>query len=442
MRLTLKSIVPRGLFGRAALILIVPVIAIQLIVSVAFIQRHYAGVTKLMSQSIALEIGYLLREIDQSGSLEDAQAQVKSLAQALEITLVLPVAPEKIPAQDDIGMFDLSGQEVITSLRAKLASTLALSLIDDESGRFSIYLQTKHGPVSMTLSRKRVSASNPHQLLVLMVFTAILMTLIAYVFLRNQLFPITRLAKAAEAFGRGETVAYRPRGALEVRAAGAAFLDMRARIERQIESRTLLLSGVSHDLRGPLQRLKLGLTLLPEDAEIEALKQDVSDMERLVDEFLAFVRGDAMEEPEWVDPHDIARRVAANAARLGQSVSLWDLEPVGPVKLRAQAVTRALDNLVGNAVRYGTKTEISVASNDRFVRMIVEDNGPGIPESAREEAMVPFKRLDAARDPNQGGGVGLGLSIAADIARSHGGALRLGRSDRLNGLRAELTLRR
>ena len=121
---------------------------------------------------------------------------------------------------------------------------------------------------------------------------------------------------------------------------------------------------------------------------------------------------------------------------------MWDLEPVGLVKLRAQAVTRALDNLVGNAVRYGTKTEISVASNDRFVRMIVEDNGPGIPESAREEAMVPFKRLDAARDPNQGGGVGLGLSIAADIARSHGGALRLGRSDRLNGLRAELTLRR
>ncbi|MFA9232356.1 MAG: ATP-binding protein [Microgenomates group bacterium] len=442
MRLTLKSIVPRGLFGRAALILIVPVISIQLIVSVAFIQRHYAGVTKLMSHSIALEIGYLLQEIDQSGSLDEAQARVKPIAQALEITLVLPVAAAKIPAQDEIGTFDLSGHEVITSLRAKLSSTLALSLIDDESGQFKIFLQTKHGPVSMTLSRKRVSASNPHQLLVLMVFTAILMTLIAYVFLRNQLFPITRLAKAAEAFGRGETVAYRPRGALEVRAAGAAFLDMRARIERQIESRTLLLSGVSHDLRGPLQRLKLGLTLLPEDAETEALKQDVSDMERLVDEFLAFVRGDAMEEPEWVDPHDIARRVVANAARLGQSVSLWDLEPVGLVKLRAQAVTRALDNLVGNAVRYGTKTEISVASNDRFVRMIVEDNGPGIPESAREEAMVPFKRLDAARDPNQGGGVGLGLSIAADIARSHGGALRLGRSDRLNGLRAELTLRR
>ncbi len=442
MRMTLKSIVPRGLFGRAALILIVPVIAIQLIVSVAFIQRHYAGVTKLMSHSIALEISYLLREIDQSGSLEDAQARVKTLAKALEITLVLPVASDKIPAQDDIGTFDLSGHEVVTSLRAKLASTLALSLIDNESGQFSIYLQTKHGPVSMTLSRKRVSASNPHQLLVLMVFTAILMTLIAYVFLRNQLFPITRLAKAAEAFGRGETVAYRPRGALEVRAAGAAFLDMRARIERQIESRTLLLSGVSHDLRGPLQRLKLGLTLLPEDAETEALKQDVSDMERLVDEFLAFVRGDAMEDPEWVDPHEVARRVVANATRLGHSVSLWDLEPVGLVKLRAQAVTRALDNLVGNAVRYGTKTEISVAGNDRFVRMIVEDNGPGIPESAREEAMVPFKRLDAARDPNQGGGVGLGLSIAADIARSHGGALRLGRSDRLNGLRAELTLRR
>ncbi len=353
MRITLKSIVPRGLFGRAALILIVPVVAIQLIVSVAFIQRHYAGVTKLMSTSIALEMAHLVHEIDQSASIDLARARAEPLAMALEIALVLPVAATSIPAADEIGTFDLSGKEVIATLRSRLPNTIALSL-DDGTGKFSIYLQTKHGPVSMTLSRKRVSASNPHQLLVLMVFTAILMTLIAYVFMRNQLFPITRLAKAAEAFGRGETVPYRPRGALEVRAAGAAFLDMRARIERQIESRTLLLSGVSHDLRGPLQRLKLGLSFLPEDAETDALKQDVSDMERLVDEFLAFVRGDAMEDPELVDPHDIARRVVANALRLGHTVSLWDLEPVGLVKLRAQAVTRAMDNLVGNAVRYGT----------------------------------------------------------------------------------------
>jgi two-component system osmolarity sensor histidine kinase EnvZ len=269
------------------------------------------------------------------------------------------------------------------------------------------------------------------------------MTGVAYVFLRNQLTPIARMAQAAEAFGKGEIVPFRPRGATEVRAAGQAFLDMRLRIERQIEARTQMLSGVSHDLRTPLTRLKLGLSFLPEEEEVEALKRDVQQMERMVDEFLAFARGDAMEAAEEVDPAKLLAQVVADAVRAGQAVQLGPVEwPGGTMRLRPQAVRRALENLLGNAARHANRAVVGLSTNDRLVRLLVEDDGPGIPEGAREVALEPFQRLDAARDPNRGGGSGLGLAIAADIARSHGGALRLGQSEALGGLRAELTLAR
>jgi two-component system osmolarity sensor histidine kinase EnvZ len=303
-------------------------------------------------------------------------------------------------------------------------------------------VDTDWGTLQLTVDRRRLSASNPHQLLVLMLVTSALMTVIAFLFLSNQLRPIKQMADAADAFGKGQAIPFRPRGATEVRAAGLAFLDMRARIERQIEQRTLLLSGISHDLRTPLTRLKLGLSLMPDDEDTRALQGDVVDMERLVDEFLSFVRGDATEESVTVDPVALIRRVIENAERAGQQVSLVAVDGQGTVTLRAQAVARAVENLIGNAVRHGTRAEVSVTLTDRSLRITVEDDGPGIPADRRDEAMTAFARLDVARDPNRGGGVGLGLTIAADIARSHGGSLRLGDSARLGGLRADLTLMR
>jgi two-component system osmolarity sensor histidine kinase EnvZ len=273
-----------------------------------------------------------------------------------------------------------------------------------------------------------------------MVFVSVLMTVVAFLFLRNQLRPITRLAAAAEDFGKGRTVPYRPGGALEVRAAGRAFLDMRARIERQIEQRTLMLSGVSHDLRTPLTRLRLGLSLMPEDPEVQALQADVRQMQRMVDEFLAFVRGDAMEGTAATDAVALVQGVVARA---GEGVRLAAV--VGqaePVEMRPQAVARAVENLVSNATRYGRTVEVRLEFQDRTLRVTVEDDGPGIPEDQRDEAMRPFTRLGEERDPNRGGGVGLGLSIAADIAMSHGGALRLSQSGRLGGLRADLLIAR
>ena len=439
MPFRLKDYLPRGLFGRAALILIVPIVAIQLVVSIIFIQRHFDGVTKQLSRGVMLEVRYLVAEVD-AASGPSAKTAAADVAEGLGMTISLPASSPQL-MEDKRDFWDLAGREVGTTLHEGLANLTAVDLQTD-GRQVHLWLTTKAGPMMVSLPRSRVTASNPHQLLVLMLVASALMTGVAYVFLRNQLTPITRLAAAAEAFGRGENLPYRQRGALEVRAAGRAFLDMRARIERQIEQRTLMLSGVSHDLRTPLTRLKLGLSLLPDDADTAGLRHDVEDMERLVDEFLAFARGDAMEDSAMVDPADLVSSVVDKARRGGLNVALGDCTAAGLVRMRPVAVARALDNLIGNGVRYGTRAEVSLAYGERSLRLVVEDDGPGIPKDRRDEALLPFVRLDAARDPNHGGGVGLGLSIAADVARTHGGSLRLTDSARLGGLKAELVLAR
>ncbi len=351
-------------------------------------------------------------------------------------------APGPPPAADTSGFWDLSGRAVIATLHQELPDLIAVELVDDPQRAVRVWLHAGGQDVVMTVPRRRVSASNPHQLLVLMIATSVVMTLVAIYFLRMQLRPITRLAQAAEAFGKGQHLSYRPRGAQEVRAAGKAFLDMRARIERQIEQRTLMLSGISHDLRTPLTRMKLGLAMLPEDDETRALSADVAQMERMVDEFLAFVRGDAMETAEPADPVALARGVVENAVRAGHDVRFVPPEGAVILSLRPMAVARALENLVGNAVRHGTQVEVSLVVGERSVRIVVEDDGPGIPADRRDEAILPFTRLDGARDPNRGGGVGRGRSCAADGALSLGGQVRRGDRERLGGWRAELVLAR
>ena len=440
MAFTFKSYVPRSVYGRAALILVLPVVFVQVVVSVIFIQRHFDGVTRQLSRGAGIEVGLLLAQVDSAPDLSQAQARAAAVGAGLKFTAILP-ASKTAPVTDQRDVWDLSGREVGAVLRAALPQVLAVDMQTDPRN-VQVWVQTRFGGMQLDISRQRVSANNPHQLLVIMALASILMTAVAFAFLRNQLVPITRMAAAAEAFGRGQNLPYKPRGAAEVRAAGMAFLDMRARIERQIEQRTLMLSGVSHDLRGPLTRMKLGLSLMDQTDETEAILGDVQEMQRLVDAFLAFARGDAQEETLSVDPAELLAQVVAKTQRGGQVVSVGPCAGQGQVRMRPQAVTRALDNLIANALRYGTKARLSYALTDRSLRLVVEDDGPGIPAARREEALRPFARLDAARDPNLGGGVGLGLSIAADIARSHGGVLRLGQSGDLGGLMAELIVAR
>ncbi len=435
-----KNVLPRGLYGRAALILILPIVIIQLVVSIAFIQRHFEGVTRQMSRNIAQEIALILTEVEAEPDPGEAGRAAAALGVALAMNVSLPASAEA-PTADARIFYDLSGRVLIATLRDAFPRLGPVDLSDLRRVRF--VLGTDHGPMEIGFDRGRVSASNPHQLLVLMLFTGLLMTLIAFLFLRNQLRPIRRLARAAEAFGKGRIVPYKPAGAIEVRSAGNAFLDMRGRIERQIEQRTLLLSGISHDLRTPLTRLKLGLSMLGDDADAAAMSRDVDDMEKLLDAFLAFVRGDATEEQaELQDPVPLVQAIVEDARRSGQDVVLHKVEGAGQAPLRAGAVRRAVENLIGNATRYGSRAEVSLAILDRAIRITVEDDGPGIEQARRDEAMRPFTRLDTARNQDRGPGVGLGLAISADIARSHGGTLRLGDSARLGGLKAELVLAR
>ena len=436
----LKRYMPRGIYGRAALILLLPVVFIQLVVTVLFAQRHFEGVTHQMTDAVLRELDLVLEVVEDAPSRQAIPRAVFRTLAPLEMT-VQPVTEESIPQGNPMPWYDYSGRVFAKRMAARLPAFQAVDLI--QGGEVRLYLDSDKGPIRVEFDRRRISAANPHQLFVYTIFFGVVMTLIASIYLRNQLRPIKRLARVAEAFGRGRHLPYVPTGAIEVRSAGNAFLDMRARIERQIEQRTLMLSGVSHDLRTPLTRMRLELSMLDE-ADAAPLLQDVDDMQRMLDEFLNFAKGAGEGTPEPVDPHSLLAQVVQEARRAGQDVTLLPPEGdgTGLVQLRRMAMRRAVDNLISNAVRYGARAEVSVMLSDKTLRIRVEDDGPGIPENRREEAARPFSRLDPARNQDKGGGVGLGLAIATDIARAHGGVLRLGESTRLGGLRADIVIAR
>lgn len=434
----LKDYMPRGIYGRAALILLLPMVFLQLVVTVIFAQRHFEGVTHQMTDTVLRELVLVIRVIDDAPTLEQGIQDVDATLAPLAIRTSPAQATQAISAR---AWYDYSGRVMTQRFSEQLLGFVAVDLVT--GGEVSVFVKSSHGLIRIEFERRRISAANPHQLFVYTIAFGFLMSIIAIIYLRNQLRPIKRLARAAEAFGRGRHIPYTPSGAVELRAAGNAFIDMRSRIERHIEQRTLMLSGVSHDLRTPLTRLRLGLAMLDED-EAEPLLRDVADMQGMLDEFLDFAKGAAEGEPEPVDPLKMVEDIVEGARRAGRDVTLMVREGAGKgvVQLREGAMRRAVDNLISNGVRYGARAEVSVMLSDKTLRIRVEDDGPGIPENQREQATKPFTRLDPSRNQNKGGGVGLGLAIAVDVARSHGGVLRLGVSERLGGLRADIVIAR
>ena len=434
----LKRYMPRSLYARAALILVAPVVALQIVVSVVFIKRDLEDVTVQMTATVLREL-VLLRQI--AGEAQDQEAALDSIAPVLAPLNMRAryLPPDMPPPQNYFRLNEFSGRVVRDELQKTFPAFLAARFPADRS--VQIYFETAHGPLEVTLDRRRLTAAAPHQLIVTMLLFGFLMILVAFLYMRNQLRPIKRLANAAQAFGRGRVVPYSPAGATEVRAAGSAFLDMRARIERQIEQRTLMLSGVSHDLRTPLTRMKLELAMLDE-TDAAPMLRDVAEMQALLDAFLDFSRGAAVSEPEPVDPQELVRGIIGDWQRQEQQVVLGEMSGSGEVMLRRNPMRRAVENLISNAVRYGSRARVSVALTDRSMRIRVEDDGPGIPAGQRGDAVRPFTRLDPARNQNRGSGVGLGLAIVADTARAHGGALRLGESPDLGGLKADIVIAR
>ena len=438
----LKRYMPKSLFGRALLILVLPIVLLQVVAASLFVQRHYDSVTEQMAGSIARELNFAVRTVDEAPDVESARRALARMSGPLGFELVLDEGERVSPAAQR-ALYDVTGGVIAETLRDLVHHPLAVDLVSYEK-HVAASVATDKGALRVLIPRRRMNASNPHQLLVWISASALLLTGIAILFLRNQVRPIRELARAAQAFGRGRSLPFRPAGAEEVRRAGAAFLEMRTRIERHVEQRTRMLSGVSHDLRTPLTRMKLALAVADETPETAEIARDIAEMERMLTGFLAFARGEGGEAPGPASPLDLAEEVAADARRLGASVQVFaQLEtPDAPMlEMRRDALKRGLANLVDNAAAYARRVALSVRLTRRFAEFVVEDDGPGIPEDKRQEVLKPFTRLDESRNQDIPG-TGLGLSIALDIARSHGGSLKLDASPRLGGLRATLLVPR
>ena len=427
----IKSYMPKRLYYRAALILVFPVVFLQLIVSIVFIQRHFEGVTVQMTRTVVAELDLITEVIERDGAVA-AQQIARSLGMSMSIV------SQETNFLERRRIYDLTGLVVRRELLS-LPEILNVDLPDNR--KVNARIRSGKEYFDLQFSRRRVSASNPHQLIVYLLVFGAFFTVIAFFYLRNQLRPITRLADAAEAFGLGENVPYDPSGALEVRAAGQAFLDMRERIQRHLKQRTMILSGVSHDLRTPLTRLKLGLSFLPEEQR-EPLEKDVEDMNLLLNEFLDFAKQDNETDlpTEDINPTVLVNELIENFRRTGIQI-----ESIGEIgnnlfKLKPFPIKRALENLINNADRYGQKILIEKKIENNFLIFSVHDDGPGIDEAHYDEVLQPFTRLDPSRNQNRGSGVGLGLPIAKEIAEGQGGSLKLSKSDILSGLNAALII--
>jgi len=422
---------PKRLYYRAALILVFPVVFLQLIVSIVFIQRHFEGVTVQMTRTVVAELDLITEVIERDGAVA-AQQIARSLGMSMSIV------SQETNFLERRRIYDLTGLVVRRELLS-LPEILNVDLPDNR--KVNARIKSGQEYFDLQFSRRRVSASNPHQLIVYLLVFGAFFTVIAFFYLRNQLRPITRLADAAEAFGLGENVPYDPSGALEVRAAGQAFLDMRERIKRHLKQRTMILSGVSHDLRTPLTRLKLGLSFLPKEQR-EPLEKDVEDMNLLLNEFLDFAKQDNETDlpTEDINPTVLVNELIENFRRTGIQI-----ESIGEIgnnlfKLKPFPIKRALENLINNADRYGQKILIEKKIENNFLIFSIHDDGPGIDEAHYDEVLQPFTRLDPSRNQNKGSGVGLGLPIAKEIVEGQGGRLKLSKSNILSGLSAALII--
>ena len=438
-----KRYLPKSLFGRALLILLAPILVLQIVVASIFVQRFFDALTAQMATAVARELNFAITRIEDLDSVADARSAIAEMSGQFGIEMGLDEGGV-IESRALRKFYDFTGGVIEETFKDLLHRPMALDLVSSRK-YVDARIVTSKGVLRALVPRRRLNPSNPHQLLVWMVLTGVILVVVSVVFLRNQIRPINELARVAAAFGRGRSPAFRPSGAEEVRSAGAAFIDMRMRIERAMEQRTRMLSGVSHDLRTPLTRMKLALAVAEDTPEMREIGRDIDEMGHMLDAFLNFARGEGGEISEPADPTALAEEVAADARRKGIEITLFSrIETMGEreVEMRRGAVKRCLTNLVDNAASYGAHVALSVRLARRTLEFTVEDDGPGIPADKREEVLRPFTRLDEARNQNVASGVGLGLSIAQDIARAHGGSLHLDDSPRLGGLRATVLLPR
>ncbi|HXY57938.1 MAG TPA: ATP-binding protein [Methylocystis sp.] len=425
---------PKGLYARALLIVILPIVLLQSAVAYVYMERHWEAITDRLSASVARDVAAIS---DLYARFPDSQRQeFLTLIAGVDLSMQLVVLPKgPLPEPTPKGFFSLLDHTLTNELSKHVRYPF---WIDTSKGNFvEIRVALDDATLQITTTRTQAYASNSHIFFIWTTLASIVIIGIATSFLRNQIRPILRLARAAEEFGKGREVFFRPRGAREVRQAGQAFLEMKARVERAIEQRTTMLTGVSHDLRTIITRFKLSLALLPQGPETEEMSKDVHEMERMVEAYLAFARGDGGEAASETDIGAMLKDLQTDTQKLGIDARL-NVAGESKIVTRPAAIRRLLANLVGNAQRYGKRIDLCATNDGKTMTIHIDDDGPGIPVDRLEDAFRPFFRLDESRNQDTGNS-GLGLAIARDIARSHGGDLTLERSE-LGGLRATVTL--
>jgi two-component system osmolarity sensor histidine kinase EnvZ len=434
---TLKRLTPTSLYGRTLLIIILPVALMQAAVTWAFFDAHWQTVTSRLSAGLAGDIAWVAEEYEQAPS----PASLQRLAERAERRMDLSVALQEgqpLPTERRHAFLAAVDDALERALRERLDrpfwfdTTRYPAFVD-------IRVQAPGGTLRFIAPRDRAIATQGGVFVLWLSGATVLLTLVAVLFIRNQIRAIERLAAAADAFGRGaEAPFFKPHGAREVRQAAQAFIAMKGRIGRHIEQRTTLLASVSHDLRTPLTRLKLELAMAAPGPQTEAMKRDLAEMEHMIDEYLDFARGEGGEALQLVEIASVLDSLTEDARRLGAQVEVASQAEL-TAQLRPNAFRRALANLVGNASVHGRRVALAARRlPSGALEVAVDDDGPGIPPDRYEEAFRPFQRLDDARNQNRKG-VGLGLAIARDIARAHGGDITLDRSP-LGGLRAVMRL--
>jgi two-component system osmolarity sensor histidine kinase EnvZ len=433
---SLGDLMPKGLFARSLIIIIAPVVLLQALVAFVFMEEHWQQVTARLSAAVVSDIAAVVDLLELSPGEADIDEISKIARRRLGLNIaVLPPGP--LPPAAPKPFFDLLDRNFSRALTKEIGKPFWIDTVG-RSNLIEIRIQLDDKILRVFARRSQTYASNSLIFILWMVGTSLVLLAIAIVFLRNQIRPILRLAHAVDDFGKGRDVAdFPPRGAREVRAATVAFHDMKERVDRQIEQRTEMLAGVSHDLRTILTRFRLQLALIEDKIDVEPLKKDVDDMNRMLEGYLAFARGDAGEETMATDV-DVMLRELGHEARITGHETLVSFSGDPIVKVRPQGFKRCLMNLVKNACRHGDRVVVTGIHEHGFLTVFVDDDGPGIPVEEREDVFRPFYRGDQARNIDESG-TGLGLSIARDVARSHGGDIRLDQSP-LGGLRVSVTI--
>ena len=429
----LERHLPSGLYRRALIILVAPIVLLQSIMTGVILDRHWDNVTFVLARALARDIGLMIDIYETSDKSQAMRQQVEKLASG-RLRLNLTIMDGELPPPVARPLFSLVDRRLTAVLTNDADRPFWIDTVS-QPGFVDIRIAAEKGLVFRVLANEsRTYATSTDALLLWMILSSLILLGIAVVFLRNQISPILRLAEAAKSFGTGRDLeSFRPSGAAEVRQAGEAFLDMRDRIARHVEQRTAMLAGVSHDLRTILTRFKLELAFLGDGPNVRPLKEDVGEMQRMLEAYMAFVRGDGGETAEDVALADPIRAAARVAEREPGQINVVIPEGL-KARVKPNAFRRLLGNIIGNAARHGKHVSVAAALAGRQLTVTVDDDGPGIPLGQRADAFRPFVRLDNARNLDETG-TGLGLAIALDIARAHGGDIRLEDSP-MGGLRA------